>query len=137
MSDEPVVSDATAAPAPPEGDGELKAMNAIVTALKPLTEEERRRVLDYVFGRFGALPLQPTVALVSATSGTTSASAPPLASGGIHYIRSLKKAKRPKSANEMAALVAYYVSELAPAVERKREINKIDIERYFKSAGTS
>lgn len=35
----------------------------------------------------------------------------------------------------MAALVAYYVSELAPAGDRRNEINKADIERYFKSAG--
>ena len=43
----------------------------------------------------------------------------------------------PKSANEMAALVAYYVSELAPAGDRQSEISKTDIERYFKSAGFS
>ena len=35
----------------------------------------------------------------------------------------------------MAALVAYYVSELAPPSERKPEINKTDVERYFKTAG--
>ncbi len=35
----------------------------------------------------------------------------------------------------MAALVAYYVSELAPEADRKKEITKPDIERYFKAAG--
>jgi hypothetical protein len=35
----------------------------------------------------------------------------------------------------MAALVAYYVSELAPRSEMKPEINKTDIDRYFKNAG--
>jgi hypothetical protein len=37
-----------------EGDAELQAMNAVVEALKPLQEEQRTRVLEYVLGRFGA-----------------------------------------------------------------------------------
>jgi len=111
-------------------------MNAIVAALKPLTEEERRRVLEYVLGRFGALPLQPAAASVSATSAATSATVSPSAAGGaVHDIRSLKEAKAPKSAIEMAALVAFYASELAPVGERRSAITKTDIERYFKSAG--
>ena len=130
-----------AAPAPAEGDGELKAMHAIVTALKPLTEEERRRVLEYVLGRFGALPIQSTipslgVAAGSAPSGAVAAPSAVSASA-IHDIRSLKEAKSPASANEMAALVAFYVSELAPAGERRSAITKADIEKYFKSAGFS
>ncbi len=35
----------------------------------------------------------------------------------------------------MAALVAYYLSEIAPSGDRKDAINKTDIERQFKSAG--
>jgi len=34
----------------------------------------------------------------------------------------------------MAALVAYYLSEIAPENERKGEINASDLERYFKQA---
>jgi hypothetical protein len=49
-------------------------------------------------------------------------------------IRTLKETKQPKSANEMAALVAFYLSEVASPVERKQEIDKTDIERYFKLA---
>ena len=45
-------------------------------------------------------------------------------------IRTLKEQKSPKTASEMAALVAYYVSELAPLSERKNEIGTGDIERY-------
>jgi len=115
-------------------------MNAVVAALKPLTEEERRRVLEYVLGRFGAVPIQPAApsfgspgpspSVASSASGAHHAGA-----GGIHDIRTLKEAKAPKSANEMAALVAFYVSELAPADERRNTIAKADIERYFKSAG--
>jgi hypothetical protein len=35
----------------------------------------------------------------------------------------------------MATLVAFYVSELAPASERSATITKADVERYFKTAG--
>jgi len=121
-----------------EADGELRAMNTIVAALKPLRDDERKRVLEYVLVRFGAVPLQASLSTnISATSAVTSApsSIPSLPSGGIQDIRSLKEAKNPKSANEMTALVAYYVSELATGSDRKSEIDKSDIERYFKSGG--
>jgi len=64
MPDDPAVPPNQAPmPHPPaEGDGEIKAMNAVVSALKGLKDEERRRVLEYVLGRFGAVPLQPQIA---------------------------------------------------------------------------
>ena len=49
-------------------------------------------------------------------------------------IRSLKEQKEPRSANEMAALVAYYVSELLPPDEQRTVITAADIEKYFKQA---
>jgi hypothetical protein len=146
MTDEQNLPGTLAAPtpavfAPAEGDGELRAMQAIVAALKPLTEEERRRVLEYVLGRFGALPIQsaiPSLGVAAAGASSGPGTAPGAASAAsIHDIRSLKDAKSPKSANEMAALVAFYVSELAPTGERRSAITKADIERYFKSAGFS
>lgn len=50
-------------------------------------------------------------------------------------IRTLKEQKRPSSANEMAALVAYYLAELAPMAERTSEVTKEHMEKYFKQAG--
>lgn len=35
----------------------------------------------------------------------------------------------------MAAIVAYYLAELAPKEERKTEITAADLEKYFKQAG--
>jgi hypothetical protein len=100
-------------------------MHSIVAALKPLIEEERR-VLECVLGRFGALPIQSTIPAlgVSAPSASSGGMTPAVASASaIHDIRSLKEAKSPKSANEMAALVAFYISGLAPAgSERARSI---------------
>ena len=119
-----------------EGDRELSAIGTVVAALRPLKEDERRSVLEYVLRRFGAVPIQSQTTIQSvatSSSGIPSASHPE--GGVIHDVRTLRQEKAPRSANEMAALVAYYVSELAPPSERKPEINKTDIERYFKSAG--
>ena len=125
-----------AAPAP-EDDGELRAMDAVVSALKPLRDDERKRVLEYVLGRFGAVPLQSELISARSSAPLSSLLASPTTPTGrsMHDIRSLKEAKSPRSANEMAALVAYYVSELATGVDRKAEIDKSDIERYFKTGG--
>src|SRR5262245_13234992 len=49
-------------------------------------------------------------------------------------IRRLKEQKNPGSANEMAALVAYYLAEVVPGTERKPAIEITDIEKYFKQA---
>jgi len=120
---------------PGKDDREVSAIFAIVAALKPLKEDEVRNVLEYVLRRFGAGPLP--VYATSPTPSSVSQAAPPThsGSGAVKDVRTLREEKAPKSANEMAALVAYYVSELAPASERKPEINKTDVERYFKTAG--
>ena len=49
-------------------------------------------------------------------------------------IRSFGQEKSPRSANERVAVVGYYLSELAPAEERKAEISAGDITKYFKQA---
>jgi hypothetical protein len=50
-------------------------------------------------------------------------------------IRSFGQEKSPRSANERVAVVGYYLSELAPADERKVEISAGDLTKYFKQAG--
>jgi hypothetical protein len=50
-------------------------------------------------------------------------------------VKSLKEQKRPSSANEMAALVAFYLSEMVPVRERKTEVEVDDMVKYFKQAG--
>jgi hypothetical protein len=49
-------------------------------------------------------------------------------------IRKFKEEKRPKSARQMACVVAYYLQELAPPNERKDTISVEDLEKYFKQA---
>ena len=62
----------------------------------------------------------------SSSAGTTRA---------VTDIRSLTAEKQPRSANDMVALVAYYLSELAPQTERSETINLDAIRKYFKMAG--
>lgn len=123
-------------------DPELVAINTIVTTLGALNDEQRQSALGYVLRRFNASGLQGSLAPVigpgaSILMSTLADQVPQTqgASPAIHDIRTLKETKAPKSANEMAALVAYYVSELAPGTDRKGAITKSDIERYFKMAG--
>lgn len=123
---------------PGNEDAELKAINTMVAALSPLKEEQRLRAIEYVLRRFNAVTLQaPPVAPSSIGYAPTPTSAAPFttATPSIVDIRTLREQKDPKSANEMATLVAYYLSELAPPTDRKSEISTAEVERYFKSAG--
>ncbi len=50
-------------------------------------------------------------------------------------IRSLRDSKEPRSAVEMAAIVAFYLNEIAPEGERRQAIGTADLDKYFKQAG--
>ncbi|PYV51137.1 MAG: hypothetical protein DMG96_34540 [Acidobacteria bacterium] len=114
-------------------DIELKAIQTVLTALSGLRGEARSRVVEYVFKRLGlmseAVPIStavgdyqlPTPADIARSTSTKD-------------IRSLTQEKAPRSSIEMAALVAYYLSELAPPPNRKGEITAEDIKKYFKQA---
>ncbi len=128
--------DANPPPTPPkQGDGadqELDAIQAILGALKNLDTEARQRVVSYVFKRLGmasapdsALPAHMAGAVPSPAQGPTSRA----------DIRTLKEQKKPRSAVEMAVLVTYYLTELAPLTERKAEVTSVDLSKYFKQAG--
>jgi len=121
-----------------DSDIELQAIRAVLGALVPLKREGRTRVLDYVLKRLGLIgePLPSS----SASAGLKDSvevlvSSPTTESRGqASDIRTLTKEKAPRSANEMAALVAYYVAEVAPEPYRKQNINADDIKTYFKQA---
>jgi hypothetical protein len=119
-------------------DIELDAIRTIITVLQPLSDESRKRVVNYISERFGiSYPTlqrdrlrrslesgKPTILLESTDTSITSAT----------DIRQLKEIKMPETASEMAVLVAYYLSELATDEERKASVNSADIEKYFKQA---
>ena len=119
-----------------EHDQELKAISVTLAALKDLNSEERDRVLSYVLKRLDmAMPVEiqqatPAQLLPPPTQ--------PIVPSGTyielkrqHDIRSFKEEKNPKSANEMAAVVAYFLQYEAGESERQDTITKSDVEKYF------
>lgn len=119
-------------------DQEVEAIRAVLTALAPLSERARASVLDYVVRRLGigpmpSSPLAPTPAVEGDRSPMRTETAIP-AAGPVH-IRQFKEEKAPRSANEMAAVVAYYLANIAQPSDRKETINQKDVETYFKIAG--
>jgi len=112
-------------------DKELSAISTIISALQSLSAPERSRVLEYVLKRLQMQAVRPPSAVSEVSSPVSSATA----TGRIIDISSLKEEKQPKSANEMAALVAYYLSELATVADRRDTVSAETLRRYFKMAG--
>jgi hypothetical protein len=119
-------------------DKEIEAIKVVLHALEPLSGDVRASVLRYVAQR-----LQVAVLPAAQSSGALSTIPPVVDSstetGGERrtlpaHIKELKNQKKPRSANEMAALVAYYLANLAPSTDRKDRITTKDIETYFKIA---
>jgi hypothetical protein len=113
-------------------DPELKAIKTIMELLNPLDETGRSRVLEYVLKRLDMSAFQSEPALVS-DAGTSRAL--PLVASTIKDIRTLTAEKQPRSANDMVALIAYYLSELAREGEASPTVNVETIRKYFKMAG--
>ena len=119
-------------------DNEVQAIQGVISALSLVDSDEARgRVLEYASKRFG-LRASLSSSNLPEPSGSGSEGSEGEGSLGkvpnhrIHDIRALTEQKKPGSANEMAALVAYYLSELAP--ERKETIDAADIKKYFLQA---
>ena len=114
-------------------DRELEAMGLILAALEGMDGEAVQRVFDYVFSRL-SLPTRSqlrSAQAIQVTGQVTSEQRTPRKPS----IRDLKDEKQPESSNQMAALVAYYLSELAEPQEQKQAITSGDVEKYFKQAG--
>lgn len=116
-------------------DKEIEAIRCVLDALTPLSGKARLSVIQYVTGRLDMSPVD--------TSQQASSPFPPGIQDSSHagyeaappqHIKQFKEQKAPRSANEMAALVAYYLQNLAPVDERKKTITQKDIETYFKIA---
>lgn len=121
-------------------DKEIEAIKVVLHALEPLPTEVRASVLRYVLQRLQIVIAPSTETATAATSaaivGSTSGA---IAVTGEQqstptHIKTLKEQKKPKFANEMAALVAYYLANAAPKADRKDRITAKDIETYFKIA---
>jgi hypothetical protein len=115
-------------------DAELRAIQSIMQALEGLDGDALQRVIAYVFNRLSiSTPSRLQVPTPPPTSGPLSASGTSDIQRRSHApsIRDLKEEKKPESSNQMAAIVAYYLSEIAGS---KDAISTADIETYFKQA---
>ncbi len=116
---------------------ELEAIKAITEVLKPLDNTVQQRVLQYAMQHLGLQVEQanqpPTI--LSENKGTQTEPPAQHLQRRVVDIRSLRDQKQPNSDMEMAAIVAYYLSQLAPEEERKNVIVIKDITKYFNQAG--
>ena len=114
-------------------DQEIEAIKNVLSALSPLSEKARTSVLDYVYKRLN-LTLGENVLNPPPPGGKQQQTADQGSgqNGQEVHILTLKEQKKPRSANEMAALVGYYLGNVVPQDKRKIAINQKDIETYFK-----
>ena len=120
-----------------------QAIDQIIGALEPLEAEARATVVATVCSHLripvasaSQRPLEPTPQrdVVPATPvfpGSITEAPTPRATTDI---RSFRTEKKPRSAREMACVVAFYLKELAPEGERKDNISTADLDKYFKQA---
>lgn len=107
-----------------------QAIDEIIRALQHLDQNSRITAIHAACEHL-SLPL------TGKTIEESAISEPPDLGGGkpiLMDIKSLKEQKKPSSANEMAAVVAFYLSELVPVQERKTEVEIDDMVKFFKQA---
>ena len=112
-----------------------QAIDEIVHALGPIDAPSR---ITAIRAACEHLKIRLSEAAVTDTPSDTAASltvpgTQPLGRR-VNNIESFRNDKQPSSANEMAAVVAFYLSELAPEGERKSEVQTEDMVKYFKQA---
>jgi hypothetical protein len=104
----------------------------LLAILEPLDPAARANVIQYVFRRLGIDISASTVTAVD-LSPIQVASREHSLSPQVD-VRSFRQQKNPKSANEMVAVLAYYLAHLAPSDERRDYLTREDITKYFHQA---
>lgn len=118
-------------------DKEVEAMGILLKTLGPLDPKARKAVLGYVATRLEITPLGDGEPPVDTTPDSTPPGETPATEDSAKdecHISELAAKKQPRSAIEMAVLVAYYLSHKAPKAERKQTISTEDLTTYFKIA---
>jgi len=125
-----------------ETDPEIAALTTLIKALEPLKSDQRIRVLSFVFHKlnirmpdFDSRERQESELAVALGTDLDTKPAQSSDTRTPTDIRSLKDLKKPRTANEMAALVAYYLEHVAVGGERRDFITADDIKPYFNQAG--
>jgi len=125
---------------------EVEAIGDVLASLEPLAGPARERVLAYVanalniaastVGVSAAAPISvPTLSPAVVADPAVVPTPTPAVAARHTDIRSLRDSKQPRSAVEMAAIVAYYLNDVAPEGEKRQTIGKSDLDKYFKQAG--
>ena len=116
---------------------ELKAIETIINILRPLDNTAQQRVLRYAVQHLGLQVEQPDLSPpgLPTNTGAHVEQPPQHPRKQVVDIRSLRDQKQPSSDMEMAAIVAYYLSELAAEENRRDAITTEDIKKYFIEAG--
>jgi hypothetical protein len=115
-----------------------EAVDLLVKTLKAFDEKQQRTLVVTVCALLELKIAEPQAPQQPAAGLTPPAPTPPAPLGGkdpprghTTDIRSLKEEKKPKSATQMAAVVGYYLKEMAPEGERRETIKTTDLEKYF------
>jgi hypothetical protein len=114
------------------------AIDTMIAALTDLTEAQQRTALLAVLSDLGVVPADFLRWLQGAPPSRTiddPADRAVLAPLVRSDIRALREEKKVRSAKDMACLVAYYLTDVAPEPERKSTVTAADMEKYFKQAG--
>lgn len=116
---------------------ELKAIETITNILQQLDKTAQQRVLQYAMQHLGLQVEQADLSpsTLSANRGAQVEQPTQHIQKKVVDIRSIRDQKQPSSDMEMAAIVAYYLSELASEEDRKDTIVTKDITTYFNQAG--
>jgi hypothetical protein len=119
-------------PAPTMSLGQ--AIDRLIESLNPLDAAARATALRTACDHLSIPLLSKGIQGIQPESKTVAAETPTALPTTPIDIRQLKEQKSPGTANEMAALVAYYLSEIAPEEDRKKEVDFKDMQNYFKKA---
>lgn len=122
-----------------------QAIDQVLKALSPFEQPDQQTILGAVCNHLKiTLPGQAQTAPFQQPPpppGSTHTPPPPPPPGGQFAdgrpvdIKTLRERKKPASAKQMACLVAYYLSDVAPQNEHRDFVTHEDMEKYFKQAG--
>jgi len=113
-----------------------QAIDELIQALEPLDDASRVTAIQAACGHLkialaaGARAPVPSLHAPAPISETAAS-----ATLRVVDIKTLREEKQPSTASEMAALVAYYLAELASQSERAPHVTAEDVLKYFKQAG--
>jgi len=109
-----------------------QANDEIVSALMGLDDNVRQTA---IIAACAAVGVDTPIAKARESNSETEKETSSTSESNLSDIRTLTTQKSPKSAIEMACVVAYYLRHVVPESERKSEIGFADIEPYFTQAG--